>query len=521
MIHNLPSIFNDVIGPVMRGPSSSHTAASWRIAKLCLDILDEPLEKALVEFDQDGAWASNFREQGTEMGLVGGLQGFDIEDQRMVDAVKYAFQRGLAITFKVNSFPTSHPNTVRMTLFGANGNTAQILAVSTGGGSFEIRQINGNDIQLGGGYFELIAVKNIDEPLPEEIKKALTEISPAISAFNEIGNLVNLKSSKKISSEVLRVFEKSHFFSRVMCIQPILPVVLGNETFLPFATIPELIQFACRENKDAGAMGLFYEGCMSGLSEKELLRKMQSIICLVHKSIETGLQGTNYADRILQQQSHLLAKAEKAGKIMSNSLVNNIIAGVTAIMESKSAMEVIVANPTAGSCGVVGGVLKAVADETNASMESLTRAYFAAGIIGACFAAGPGFSAEAYGCQVECGAASGMAAAGIVQLLGGTTIQAFDAASMAIQNIIGLICDPVADRVEVPCLGKNVSAAVNALSAATMACSGFDAVVPLEEVIQTVESVGGQMPACVKCTGKGGLALTKTALEIKDRLSSK
>ncbi|MCK4446769.1 MAG: L-serine ammonia-lyase, iron-sulfur-dependent, subunit alpha, partial [Candidatus Marinimicrobia bacterium] len=142
------------------------------------------------------------------------------------------------------------------------------------------------------------------------------------------------------------------------------------------------------------------------------------------------------------------------------------------------------------------------------------------GIIGVYFAQGPGFSAEEYGCQVECGAASGMAAAGIVQLMGGTAKQAINAASMAIQNMIGLICDPVADRVEVPCLGKNISAAMNALSSATMACSGFDAVIPLEEVIHTVSRVGEMMPTCVKCTGKGGLSVTATSIRIKEQLKN-
>ena len=102
--------------------------------------------------------------------------------------------------------------------------------------------------------------------------------------------------------------------------------------------------------------------------------------------------------------------------------------------------------------------------------------------------------------------------------MGGTAKQAVDAASMAIQNMIGLVCDPVADRVEVPCLGKNVSAAMNALSSATMACSGFDAVIPLDEVIQTVSRVSAQMPTCVKCTGQGGLAITDTSRRLKDKL---
>jgi L-serine dehydratase len=184
-------------------------------------------------------------------------------------------------------------------------------------------------------------------------------------------------------------------------------------------------------------------------------------------------------------------------------------------------MEVIVAVPTAGSCGTVGGSLRAVTENIESRNKELIKAYFAAGIVGAYFAQGPGFSAEEHGCQVECGAASAMAAAAIVQLMGGTAKQALEAASMAIQNMIGLVCDPVADRVEVPCLGKNISAAVNAYSSAIMAISGFDAVIPLDQVIQTVSRVSKSMPTCVKCTGKGGLAITDTSRILKRKLSER
>jgi L-serine dehydratase len=191
---------------------------------------------------------------------------------------------------------------------------------------------------------------------------------------------------------------------------------------------------------------------------------------------------------------------------------------VTALMESKSSLNVIVAAPTAGSCGTLGGSLQAVAETLGSSRQEVVAAYFAAGIVGAYFAGGPGFSAEVYGCQVECGAASGMAAAAMVQLMGGDAGQALGAASIAIQNMIGLVCDPVADRVEIPCLGKNVNAAVNAYASAIMAFSGFDAVIPLDQVIDTVYRVGQYMPSCLKCTGRGGLAITETALRIKENL---
>lgn len=513
-----PGIFNDVIGPVMRGPSSSHTAASWRIARTGLDILNEPLKKALVEFDGDGAWAPNYREQGTTMGFDGGLSGLEITDERMKSAASYALQKEIIIEYQVSSFPTDHANTVRLTLWGISEKKVQIIAVSLGGGSFEIRAVNGFPVQLNGDLYGLMIFSGNKTDISDELKNM---IPPGVDFSSEQhGDVIKyeFKSSYPFPPELMTRLQNKPVIDDIAVINPIMPVIAGRQTDMPFTSIPSLIDYARASDADLGELGLTYEKCISGNSEEELNAKMKEIILIIHKSIDTGLKGTHYADRILRQQSHLIGNAEKEGKIRE-SVVNRIIENVSALMESKSAMEVIVAAPTAGSCGTVGGSLKAISEKMASSENELIKAYFAAGIVGAYFARGPGFSAEEHGCQVECGAASGMAAAGIVQLMGGTAKQAIDAASMAIQNMIGLVCDPVADRVEVPCLGKNISAAVNAWTSAIMAISGYDAVIPLDQVIQTVSNVGKTMPSCVKCTGKGGLAITEAALNIKNRLT--
>jgi len=516
---NIPSIFNDVIGPVMRGPSSSHTAASWRIARTCLDIMNEPLKKATVDFDKNSIWALNYREQGTVMGINGGLLGIEMTDRLMKNTEMVAVEMGISITYEVNSFPTKHANTVRLLLEGINGKTILVVAASLGGGSFEIQQIDGFDVTISGDYFELLVESTANTGSHENLKTILSEKTLLSQSSGKNGTLINLKFPNKITNEIINHFNDDSAFGKVIIVNPVLPIVSGNETEMPFTTIGSLLEYSEEENLDLGELGIIYEKCQSGFSDSALLSKMKEIVGIIENSIQTGLKGTIYEDRILHQQSNLISKAEKAGKILQNSLVNKIVAYVSAIMESKSAMEVIVANPTAGSCGTVGGVLEAVADDLDSTDEEKIKAYFAAGIAGAYFAMGPGFSAEEHGCQVECGAASGMAAAGVTHLFGGTAKQAIDAASMAIQNMIGLVCDPIADRVEAPCLGKNISAAVNALSSATMACSGFDAVIPFDEVIETVSRVSKEMPTCVKCTGQGGLAITPTALRLKKKLN--
>jgi L-serine dehydratase len=509
-----PGIFNDVIGPVMRGPSSSHTAASWRIARTALDILNDKLEKALVEFDGEGAWAPNYREQGTALGIEGGLSGLEITDERIRNTESLAIEKGLTIEYQVSSFPTTHANTVRLTLWGSSQKKIQIIAVSLGGGSFEIRSINGFNATLNGEWHELIIFIQGKPDIQEELKMRIPPEVEFLFQHKEDLTMLEFKSSFPFSPEFINQLQNYREIDEISIIHPIMPVISGRQTEMPFDSLQSLSEYAEKNHADLGALGLMYEMCLSGLNERELNRKMDGIIQIIHQSIDIGLKGTFYKDRILQQQSHLIEKAEKEGKL-ENSVINRIIANVAALMESKSSMEVIVAVPTAGSCGTVGGLLRAVAENIGSDHNELVKAYFAAGIVGAFFAQGPGFSAEEHGCQVECGAASGMAAAAVVQLMGGTAEQALGAASMAIQNMIGLVCDPVADRVEVPCLGKNISAAVNAYSSAIMAISGFDAVIPLEQVIQTVSRVSLSMPSCVKCTGKGGLSITDTSLFLK------
>jgi len=519
-MEKLPGIFNDVIGPVMRGPSSSHTAASWRIAKICLEMLQEPLKNAVIDFDKNGAWAPNYREQGTTLGIDGGLLGLEMTDNLMKQTEDIAADRGILITYKVDSFKTKHVNTVRLTLEGTHGNNVKTLAASLGGGAFEIQELNGFEVSIRGDYYELLLFLDGEINSIEPIKSALPELKFVSKSLYNGRTLINVKLSNNVSNATLSILKEKVLINEIILLKPVLPIIAGNEKKVPFSTVDSLIKYSTEHNYDLGKLGLIYEQSQSGLTVNEVNKIMVDHVNIINKSIEIGLKGTVYKDRILPQQSHLIDKGIKAGKILNNSIVNEIIKNVSAIMESKSAMEVVVANPTAGSCGTVGGVLKAVADELKASKEELIQAYFAAGLVGVYFANGPGFSAEEHGCQVECGASAGMAAAGIVQLFGGTAKQAIDAASMAIQNMIGLVCDPIADRVEAPCLGENVSAAVNALSSATMVASGYNALIPLDEVISTVSSVSSQMPTCVKCTGKGGLAITKTACAIKAKLSN-
>jgi L-serine dehydratase len=145
----------------------------------------------------------------------------------------------------------------------------------------------------------------------------------------------------------------------------------------------------------------------------------------------------------------------------------------------------------------------------------------ASGVIGIFIATHWSFAAEAGGCQAEAGSAACMAAAALVDMTGATLAQSVTAASLAFQSMLGLICDPIANRVEAPCLGKNVMAASNALACANMALAGYDPVIPLDEVIDTAKRVADQMPRELRCTALGGLSVSPTAKKIELQLAQR
>ncbi|MGA2500608.1 MAG: L-serine ammonia-lyase, iron-sulfur-dependent, subunit alpha, partial [Tepidisphaeraceae bacterium] len=239
------------------------------------------------------------------------------------------------------------------------------------------------------------------------------------------------------------------------------------------------------------------------------------------RSIAQGIAGTQYDDRVLGHQCGKFNDLMKAGRLLDGGVLNRIVLYVSALMEVKSSMGVIVAAPTAGACAALPGAVIAMAEAMGLSELDMAKGMLASGIIGVFIATHWTFAAEVGGCQAEGGSAASMAAAALVGLANGTLAQSVAAASMAFQSMLGLICDPVASRVEVPCLGKNVMAASNALSCANMALADYDPVIPLDEVIETAKRVGGQMPRELRCTALGGLATTRTSLQLGQKLAAR
>jgi L-serine dehydratase len=520
----MPSIFNDVIGPVMRGPSSSHTAASHRIGTLIRQFCPPENGKVLVEFDRHGSLATTYEGQGSAMGLISGLLGLSILDRNIIRYKELAIECGLNISFKVTDFENSHPNTYRISVEKENQVIFRFTAISKGGGMIEITNLNGFEVSVGGDFFEtFIYLEHLSVDKNNIIFQNLkqkTNHSEIILYNDENGNfLINIKSREPFSDIAEIMSNELENVTWIRQTNPVMPVLGGVDLELPFTSVGEMILLAEKNHYDMADLAIMYESARASIVPQKVLSLMHDIVLYIKDSVKEGLKGTTYKDRILGHQSQLILDAEKENRIFRTPM-NIIIANVTALMEAKSSMGIIVAAPTAGSTGVLGGTILAVAEGSSYDDVNITRAFLAAGMIGVFIAHKYTFAAEKGGCQVECGAASGMTAAGLVQLMGGSACEAVNAASIALQNMLGLICDPVADRVEVPCLGKNILGAGNALSSANMSIAGFDPVIPLDEVLDAMKSVGESLPASLCCTGLGGLSVTPTAMKLHKKLNS-
>jgi len=519
-VRDTPSIFNDAIGPVMRGPSSSHCAAALRIGRLARDLMDGDLRHVAVEFDPNGSLATTHTTQGSDMGLCGGLLGWEATDERLASSVEAIAQAGIQVDFRVTGIGATHPNTYRLTLSN-DDETHVMTAISTGGGMIEVIEVDGAPVSMRGDAYETLFFVGDD---PTHLANALAEqtevdaprTAEAVESHQVAGTaFVKVRAQGALSEDLLARLHTACEILHVRTLLPVLPVLSRHDLQVPFVTADGMTAYNADKGLSLWELACHYEGARGNLTHDQVLERMQETVRIMQSAVRQGLAGTAYADRILGRQSDSFESALLGGRLLDGGILNRMILYVTALMEVKSAMGVFVAAPTAGACGGLPGALLGAADAVGASDIETARAMLAAGLIGVFIADQATFAAEVAGCQAECGAGSAMAAAGLVTLAAGSAEQAVAASSMALQNVLGLICDPVANRVEVPCLGRNVMAASNALACANMALAGYDAVVPLDEVIETMLRVGESLPSALRCTALGGLSVTPTSRAIE------
>ena len=507
----------EVLGPVMVGPSSSHTAGALRCARVAASLAEGRIVR--VRFTLWNSFAHTYHGHGTDRALVAGILGMDTDDERIRDAFDLAREAGLEFSFVEAPDDSSvHPNTVDIDMECEGGAGCQVRGESLGGGKMRISRIDGVGVDISGAYATLF-VAHRDAP---GLLASLTHLL----AMAEVNIAFCRTYRTEQGGRAYSVFETDGapdasvlpMIRRIRDVSFATFISVPGSAVAPGVTAAELFDDGAQLLDACAERGLSIGGVMElrerGLTGAErAAASMRRVIEVMREETSAPIAApARSLGGFIGGEAQLVDRgAARWGAALMGEVQTQAVARAMAVLERSAAMGVIVAAPTAGSAGVVPGCVLAVADAVGAGEKDVASALFCAAAVGlniqthACVAGAEG------GCQAEVGSASAMAAAALVELLGGTPEQALTAASLAISNLLGLVCDPVGGLVEVPCQARNAIGVAAAFSSAQLALSGVRSLVPFDEVVHAMAEVGHSLPSRLRETARGGLAVTPSA----------
>ena len=289
---------------------------------------------------------------------------------------------------------------------------------------------------------------------------------------------------------------------------------------ISFNSIAELVELAQKANCPISQIVIQWEMENNFVAEEKQRAMMLKNWQVMEESLKRGLKNYEKSVSGLTGGDAVKLYAYRQHGYTGDAVLS-AAASAVGVSEVNAVMGRIVACPTAGSCGIVPAAIYAAAEKNGNNIDEIVDALFTASGIGMVVEANASIAGAYGGCQAECGTAAGMAAGALVQLAGGTPEMVGNAVALAMKNLLGLACDPVAGLVEVPCVKRNGFIAVHAMVAADMAMAGVQSVIPVDDVIDALNRIGRSMPSSIKETAEGGLATTKTGLRLTREIFGK
>lgn len=515
----------EVLGPIMVGPSSSHTAGALRIARVARSIAPLPIK--LVTFSLYNSFARTYRGHGTDRALVAGILGLDTDDVRIRDSFDLSEQAGLAYSFVEMPDGTGHhPNTVDIAMTLADGTRLSVMGESLGGGRIRISQIDSVPVEVT-GELNTLFVSHVDAP---GVLAALTGVLTAADI-----NIATMHTYRKErGGEGYSVFEVDEEldpdlvrrvgelprvdFASLIRVPGAPPAASTLRLTMDFDTAIGLATLCRDEGCSIGDVMYARETQLLG-SKRRVDSRMRRILHVMRDEVSATIQKPerSLGGFLDGQAAAVDAHASQFQNALLGPTLTKAMAYAMATLERSAAMGVIVAAPTAGSAGVVPGALLACAEAVHADDETICQALWCSAAIGALVATNGTVSGAEGGCQAEVGVASAMAAAGLSQMMGGDPACCLAASSIAMGNVLGMVCDPIRGLVEYPCQNRNALGVANAFAAAHIALSGVRGVVPFDEVVAAMTAIGRSMPTSLRETALGGLAACPSACNVCER----
>jgi len=552
------SILNDVLGPVMRGPSSSHTAGAYRIGRVAAMLADGAPASVRVGFDPGGSYAPTYHAMGVDAALAAALLGWEMTDERYPQAPAAAASAGLDLTFVVGPLDFhDHPNTIRLEVTarlqergtgilsprdvppvvqGRDGPATHSAGRCAGREAHATTQAATHVLwarSIGGGMIDVFRFD--DWPCSIDAKAWSVLVQARAGAAQRVGRLMadllglaapacrheqagavltQWNSPRAVGADVLGRIRAGDGVLDVRLAQPLMHVPRGAALF---DSGQEMLARCAQRNWSLGQAGREYEAALLDLSPAEVTAEMLRRYAIMEAAAERGLDDSRLSLPLLKPSAGSLWRAEQAGTLVCGGMMARATARGLAVLHVSNSQGVVCAAPTGGSCGVLPGVVITLAQERKLDREAIARALLAAGAVGLIIARRATFAAEEAGCQVEIGAAGAMAAAAVVESAGGTAAQAADAASIALQNTIGMVCDPVDGGCEIPCHTRTAGAIAQAFICADLVLGGYVNPISLDDAVDASCAVGRQLPASLRCTAQGGIAATPSAQRLVAR----
>lgn len=525
MRNNPGSIFNESLGPIFMGPSSSHTAGPCRISRFCRMLLGEDVKDADFYFGRNGSYATTYHAHKSDRGFCGGLMGWHESDPRQKEAIELIRRSGARVSFHVVDDMHEHPNFARLAVVGKSGARLEVDSLSTGGGTIEILAIDGFAVKVHGEYKD-----SFIETKPD----AAQAVESALSGMADIRyQKVEKENSDAILYIVSRIDDK-HLPAldtlknmpgviRIRHTDQVLPVCGQFSYGIPFFTAAEALAYSEESGDDLAELGIIYEMARSGKSRQELMDMMATVVRVMREA--SDISTTRDEEVIIN--GYFPAKASEMARNLNNrrivdlGILNKSMVLGLGVCEHCNMGEPTVAAPTGGSSGIIAATVILLGQEMGISDEELIKAMFVPGLVGVFVFHLATFAAEVGGCQAEVTFSAAMAAAGVAYLLGGSVGQCFAAASQACQNLHGLICDPINGSTYLPCASRNCIGVADALVSANMVLLGYEPYIPLDEMIASLYETGKLLPHELRCTGYGGMATTPTAQKLTKILTQK
>ena len=525
----------DIIGPIMVGPSSSHTAGALACALMARNLCASAPKR--VEFRLLGSFAHTFRGHGTDKALVAGMLGFPADDLRIRDSFKLAQEAGLAFSFlpcpEANDF--DHPNTIDIHVEDADGGSLDVRGESIGGGAAVISRLDGIDVQITGEHTSVVVKQRDVAGVLAHIAKCLSDGGVNIATTRmfrerrgEIAYTV-LECDQGVSDATRKLILSHPGISAVRVI-PADSLRAGEgapehapeeadralKRFeeLDFASGRDMVEWCEREGKPLSAAFAERERALAAVQGRtdDTREYLARTLCVMREAAHRPLtEAVDSMGGLLGGEASRLRALHESGRGICDGPIAKAATYAMAVLETNASMGRIVASPTAGSAGVVPGVLLALGEERGLSDDELVRGLLCAAAVGYLITRNATVSGAEGGCQAEVGAAAAMASAACVELAGGSAKECLNAAATTLSNLMGLVCDPVAGLVEVPCQKRNAAGAAAAITGADIALAGIDNLVGFDETVEAMYAVGRSLPFELRESALGGLAATPSA----------